>query len=77
MSKLSFTGMFSHYQPIEFDPYYVFTSNKKFLIRCKDYPELISKVSPHDLLNIQGEVAEETPLGTKLINVKFGGSDNE
>ena len=72
MSKLSFTGMFSHYQPIEFEPYYVFTSDNKFLIRCKDYPELISKLSPHDLVNIEAELGEKVNCGTHLVNVKFG-----
>jgi len=69
---LNFTGMFSHYTPINFEPYYVFTSDKKFLIKCIDYPKLISDLSPYDLVNIQGDVEEKSSDGIKLINVKWG-----
>ena len=75
MSRLHFTGCFSHYQPINFDPYYVFTTDKKYLVRCKDYPHLISTLSPQDLVNIDAETDEVTHFGTKLKNVKFGGDD--
>jgi len=69
---LNFTGMFSHYTPINFEPYYVFTSDKKFLIKCIDYPKLIGDLSPQDLVNIQGDVEEKSSDGIKLINVKWG-----
>jgi len=69
---LNFTGMFSHYTPINFEPYYVFTSDKKFLIKCIDYPKLIGDLSPQDLVNIQGDVEEKSSDGIKLINVKLG-----
>jgi hypothetical protein len=68
---LNFTGMFSHYTPINFEPYYVFTSDKKFLIKCIDYPRLIGELSPHDLVNIQGDVEEKCSGGIKLMNVKW------
>lgn len=73
MSKIIITGIFSHYQPIEFEPYYVFTSNKSFLVKCRDYPDLISNIAPEDLINIEADIGEDTHLGTTLINVKFGG----
>ena len=68
---LNFTGMFSHYTPINFEPYYVFTSDKKFLIKCIDYPKLIGELSPYDLINIQGDVEEKCSDGIKLTNVKW------
>jgi hypothetical protein len=55
---LSFTGMFIHYTPIYFEPYYVFTTKQKFLIKCIDCPKLIGELSPYDLLNIKGDVEE-------------------
>ena len=47
---LNFTGMFSHYTPIDLEPYYVFTNyvfttKQKFLIKCIDYPKLIGEGS--------------------------------
>jgi len=63
--------MFSHYTPINFEPYYVFTSDKKFLIKCIDYPKLIGELNPQDLVNIQGDVEEKCSDGIKLINVKW------
>ena len=75
MSKINFAGIFSHYQPINFEPYYVCTTTAKFwqfLIKCKDYPEFISKLSPDDLVNIEAEKGKETDFGTLLVNVKLG-----
>ena len=68
---LKFTGMFSHYTPIDFEPYYVFTSDKKFLIKCIDYPKLIGELSPYDLLNMEAEIEGQCKEGTKLTNVKW------
>lgn len=68
---LNFTGMFSHYTPINFEPYYVFTSEKKFLIKCIDYPKLIGELNPQDLINIQGDVEGRSSDGIKLTNVKW------
>jgi hypothetical protein len=69
---LNFTGMFSHYTPINFEPYYLFTTEQKFLIKCIDCPEFIGLLSPYDLVNIQAEVEEKCKEGTKLTNVKWG-----
>lgn len=68
---LVFTGMFSHYTPINLEPYYVFTTKQKFLIKCIDYPTLIGELSPYDLVNIEAEVEAKCQEGTKLINVKW------
>lgn len=73
---LSFTGIFIHYTPIDFEPYYVFTTEQKFLIKCIDYPKLIGELSPYDLVNINGEVEERCKEGVKLTNVKWGLSDD-
>lgn len=68
-----FTGMFSHYMPINLEPYYVFTTAKqKFLIKCADYPKFIGKLAHYDLVNIEAEVEEQCQEGTKLTNVKWG-----
>lgn len=75
MSKIIFRGSFSHYQPIDFEPYYVFTTDKKFLIKCRDYPDLISELSPYDSVDIEAEVKEENSFGTELKNVRFGGTN--
>ena len=76
-TKINFTGIFSHYQPINFEPYYVFTSDNKFLIKCRDYPELMSHLSPQDLVNIEAELGKKDNCGTHLVNVKFGRLSNE
>jgi len=68
---LNFTGMFSHYTPIEFEPYYVFTTKQKFLIKCIDYPKLIGELSPYDLVNIQANIEDKCKEGTKLTNVEW------
>ena len=67
-----FTGMFSHYMPINLEPYYVFTTAKqKFLIKCADYPKFIGKLAHYDLVSIEAEVEEQCREGTKLTNVKW------
>jgi hypothetical protein len=68
---LNFTGMFNHYTPINLEPYYIFTTEQKFLIKCIDCPEFIGLLSPYDLVNIQAEVEEDCKEGTKLTNVKL------
>lgn len=68
---LNFTGRFARYIPINCVPYYVFNSEQRFLIKCIDYPELIGKLSPYDLINIEGEVVERSEEGIKLTNVKW------
>lgn len=68
---LNFTGRFSHYSPINFDPYYVFNTEQRFLIKCIDHPEFIGQLSPNDLVNIEGEVVERSEEGIKLTNVKW------
>ena len=77
MSKINFTGIFSHYQPIDFEPHYVFTTDKRYFIKCIDYPSLISTLSPQDLVNIEGEIAEHAKDGIRLVNVKFGSECHE
>ena len=75
MSKINFSGIFSHYQPINFEPYYVFTTTAKFwqfLIKCRDYPELMSHLSPQDLVKIEAELGEKANCGTHLVNIQFG-----
>jgi hypothetical protein len=69
---LNFTGSFSHYTPINFEPYYVFTAGKKYLIKCIDYPKFIGKLSPDDLVNIEGDIVEKCTQGIKLSNIKWG-----
>ena len=72
-TKINFTGIFSHYQPINFEPHYVFKSGSDtYLINCKEHPELISELSPDDLVNIEAEKGSEVECGTTLVNVKFG-----
>jgi hypothetical protein len=64
-----FTGIFNHYTPINFNPYYVFTTSA-------DYPKFIGKLSHYDLVNLEGEIEEKCQEGIKLTNVKWG-SKNE
>ena len=66
---LNFTGMFSHYTPINFEPHYVFTSGKNFLIKCIDYPKFIGELSPDDMVNFEGDVAGKYKEGIKLTNL--------
>jgi len=72
-----FTGIFNHYTPINFNPYYVFTTTtkQKFLIKCADYPKFIGKLSHYDLVNLEGEIEEKCQEGIKLTNVKWGGKN--
>ena len=72
-TKIKFTGSFSHYTPINFEPYYVFTTDKKYLVKCIDYPNLISTLSPQDLINIEADIDAESINGTNLVNGEFGG----
>ena len=75
MATITFTGFFDKYTPIDSEPHYVFKTGTTYLISCKDYPALISKLSPSDLVNIQGDVSGQCSDGIKLVNVKFGGKD--
>jgi len=75
MVSITFTGIFDKYTPVNSEPHYVFKSETIYLIKCKDYPQLISKLSPSDLVNIQGDVSEQCLEGIKLVNVRFGGKD--
>ena len=73
MSIIKFTGIFDKYTPVNSEPHYVFKTENKYIIKCQDHPDLISEVSPEDLVNIQGEILEQYPEGIKLVNVRFGG----
>ena len=69
---LSFTATFCHYMPINHEPHYLFeANNKKYLVKCSDYPKYIGELSSCDLMNITGEIEEIYKEGTKLINVKW------
>lgn len=76
MSSIKLIGQFDRYTPINEDPHYVFkTENERYLIRCVDYPNLMSQLSPQDLVNIEADVLDEeeqSSQGIKLVNVKFG-----
>ena len=72
MTTIAFTGTFDKYSPINSEPHYVFKTGTTYLISCKDYPALISKLSPSDIIDIQGEVSGQCRDGIKLVNVKFG-----
>ena len=76
-TKVNLTANFSHYQPINFKPHYVFTRDNKFLIKCRDYPELICNLALQDLVNIEAEVSKKVNVGTHLVNVQFGNLENE
>lgn len=39
MNKQNYTAIFSHYVPINYEPYYVFTTDKALLVKCNDYPD--------------------------------------
>jgi hypothetical protein len=71
-TKINFTGLFSHYTPINFEPYYVFSSEGRYLIKCIDYPKFIGELSPDDLVNIEGDIVGECTQGIKLSNVRWG-----
>ncbi len=75
MAAITFTGFFDKYSPIDSEPHYVFKTENTYLISCKEYPQLISKLSPSDLVNIQGDISEQCLEGIKLVNVRFGGKD--
>ena len=69
---IRFYARFAHYTPINFDPHYLFQTDKeKYLIKCSDYPELIGKLSPYDLVNIEAELLERSEEDIKLTNVKW------
>ena len=73
MASITFTGIFDKYTPVNSEPHYVFKSETIYLIKCKDYPYLISKLAPEDLVNIEADIFEQCSDGIKLVNVKFGG----
>ena len=52
MSIIKFTGIFDKYTPVNSEPHYVFKTENKYIIKCQDHPDLISELSPEDLVNI-------------------------
>ena len=73
MTNIQFTGVFDRYKPIDGEPHYIFTtSSDTYLISCKDYPALISELSPGDLVEVSGDVDSRGVGGIKLVNVEFG-----
>lgn len=76
MENITLTGVFDKYAPINDQPHYRFTtSSDAYLISCSDYPSLISKLSPGDLVKISGGVGSRVREGVVLVNVKFGGKN--
>lgn len=73
METIRFIGVFDQYTPVNSEPHYVFQAENTYLIKCEDYPALISNLSPGDLINIEGDVSEQCTDGIKLVNAKFGG----
>lgn len=72
-SSITFAGQFDKYTPINSQPHYRFvTFSDAYLINCKDYPALISELSPNDLVKISGDVDSRVREGLKLVNVQFG-----
>lgn len=68
---INFTGVFEHYTPIDMQPYYVFTTKHRYVVRCKDYPQMIGELSPNDKVNIQAEIGAKLSQGVELLNVKW------
>lgn len=75
MTTIKFTGTFDRYTSIDGDPYYVFkTEDHRYLVSCIEQSELVSKLSPSDLVNIEADVLDEeeqSSEGIKLVNVRF------
>lgn len=79
MARIKITGTFDRYTTIPIEPHYVFKSGEDtYLIQVADHPELLGKIAPFDLVNIEADISEQCSesmslLGIKLVNVKFGG----
>jgi len=70
-SEINFTAIFDHYTPINLEPFYVFTTEVRYLVKCEDYPELIGELSPSARVNLKGQVDKKYKEGIKLKNVEW------
>lgn len=76
MERINIVASFDLYKPIDNQAHYVFLSdNSKYLINCKEYPELLGELAPNDLVSIEADISEQCLEGIKLVNVRFGGKD--
>ena len=70
-TQINFTGIFERYTPIDMQPYYVFTTDKRYLVRCEDYPKLIGELSPSTKVNIQADIGNKLSQGVELLNIEW------
>ena len=70
-SEINFTGVFERYTPIDMQPYYVFTTEHRYLVKCEDYPKMIGELSPSTKVNIQAVVGNKLSQGVELMDVKY------
>ena len=75
--SINLTGIFERYTPIDMQPYYVFTTEHRYLVRCEDYPELIGELSPSTKVNIKGGIGAKLSQGIELLNVKWSLSNDK
>ena len=68
---INFTGVFEHYTPIDMQPYYVFTTEHRYLVKCENHPELIGELCSGTKVNIQADIGSKLSQGTQLLNVKW------
>jgi len=68
---INFTGIFLNYTPINMCPYYVFTTEHRYLVRCEDYPKMIGKLSPNTKVHIKGDIGTKLSQGVELLNIKY------
>ncbi|WPX99846.1 hypothetical protein Megpolyxen_01754 (plasmid) [Candidatus Megaera polyxenophila] len=71
MNKQNYTAIFSHYIPINYEPYYVFTTDKALLVKCNDYPDL----NAYEKVNLAAEIQKICKDGVILKNVEWRPAD--
>lgn len=69
--KQNYIAIFSHYVPIDYEPYYVFTTDKALLVKCNDYPDMIGELNAYEKVNLAAEIQEICKDGVILKNVEW------
>lgn len=71
MTKIETIVTFERYLPIDFTPYYVFTTADRYIVNCKDYPRMLGRLAPYQKCTISAIMGEAREQGVILNNVEW------
>ncbi len=69
MKNVKLNLKFERYLPINYEPYYVFTTTDRYLVSCKDYPQMIGKLAPYQEIKVECILGNATEYGVRLKNI--------